>query len=157
MINIKAKLDFEPPNITNKHLTQSEWKYTAVALLNDDTDDYYRWFIERRFGLKLNTPLRDAHVTFINDRLSDSKNDISQISSIFNGKEVDISYNPNEIRTNNKHWWIKVYSEELLDIREVCGFTRFPYMGLHLTIGLANERNLEHSEYIHRNILRFGL
>lgn len=84
MINIKAKLDFEPPNITNKHLKQSEWKYTAIAVLNDDTDAYYRWFIERMFGLILNKPCRKTHVTFLSDIMSETNVDISEIAKIFN-------------------------------------------------------------------------
>lgn len=157
MLKVDAKLVFDPPVVTKKHNKQSSWKYTAMLLLEDDTDKYYRWLIERRFGLKLNQPLRGSHITFINDRIEDNYDKIVEVAKFFNGKTASFEYDPSELRTNNTHWWLKVYSDDLLNFRELCGFTRNPYFGLHLTIGLANDRNLEHSEYIHRTILRYGL
>jgi hypothetical protein len=37
------------------------------------------------------------------------------------------------------------------------GLSREPYYGLHLTLGYANEKNFEHSEYILRQCKMFNL
>jgi hypothetical protein len=43
----------------------------------------------------------------------------------------------------------------LLDIRSELGLGK-PYFGMHLTIGYANEKNLEHSKYIHGLVTKYG-
>ena len=52
---------------------------------------------------------------------------------------------------------MKVYCDDARNIRSAMGLTPDPYFGLHLTIGHANERNIEHSEYILNQCKRFEL
>ncbi len=77
-----GKLVFEPEHKTNKHHKQGSWKKTAMIIVNDDSCEYYQWFIENRYPLIMgrdankewiNPPLRGAHVTIINDRIDKYK------------------------------------------------------------------------------------
>jgi hypothetical protein len=154
LIKVKGILDFEPEDVTRKHKSQSSWKRTALIKTSCDMDRYYAWFLKKRFNLELNKNLRGTHVTFISDKLE--KSIFDQASKIFNGKEIDF-FIETEPRSSGLHWWLRVYSPDAESIREALGLSREPYFGLHLTIGHANERNIEHSEYILNQCKRFEL
>jgi hypothetical protein len=98
--------------------------------------------------------LRGTHVTFISDKLE--KSIFDEASKIFNGKEVDF-FIETEPRSNGTHWWLRVYCPDVESIRQALGLTKEPYFGLHLTIGHANNRNIEHSKYILRQCKFFEL
>jgi hypothetical protein len=156
MFEIKGIIEFDPVNVTKKHNAQSSWKKTAMVKFDDDTFAYYSWFLEKRFNLKLNKPLRGTHVTIINDKCDDEI--YAQARQMFHGKEITLQYDPTLIRSNDKgHWWLKVYCEDARNIRSVMGLTPDPYFGLHLTIGLATHLQLEHSKYITEQCIRFNL
>jgi hypothetical protein len=42
----------------------------AMILLDGDVTEYYAWFIQKRYNLILNKPLR-VHISFINDSMRD--------------------------------------------------------------------------------------
>ena len=48
-LKTKAKVIFNPYNITTKHDNQSSWKKVVIASINDDLDLYYAWFVQRRY------------------------------------------------------------------------------------------------------------
>lgn len=139
-----------------------------MVFIDGDVTEYYAWFINRRYNLPLNKPQRGAHVSFINDSLKDlSLNGTRSIEEI-NAKwdEVKAKWDNKIIpitidldpRTDDKHWWFNIPNEDrelLQGIRNELGLGR-PYWGMHMSIGLANEKNLYHSEYIHR-LLKSGL
>lgn len=154
VIKYRGILDFTPEDVTRKHKSQSTWKRVAVIKTNCDMDRYYAWFLKKRFNLELNRNLRGTHVTFITDRLE--KSIFDQASKLFNGKEIDF-YVELEPRSNGNHWWLRVHCPEAESIREAMGLSREPYFGLHLTLGLANERNIQHSKYILECCKRFEL
>lgn len=164
MIKVKGILEFDPPTLTRKHARQASWKRHANVQLTCDTAAYYAWFVKRRYNVILNPPQRGTHVTFIADMV-DNEDAYNFIRSKYHGKEVEFEFDTN-VRTNGKDWWLRVYSEDLLDIREEAGLTRNPFFNLHLSIGYAAPRldkdrnevggsNLDHSKYIHRCIMRF--
>jgi hypothetical protein len=157
-IDLIGTYHFDPISLTDKHEKQSEWKTTAfINFDNSEIHLYYAWFIYKRFNLILNKPIRDPHISFINDRLTkEQKLLYNDIKNVYNSKEVNISYNPELIRTDGKHWWIKLDSVDVDDIRKECQLNDiyFPY---HITIGYVNNKNLEHSKYIHRQILKYNL
>ena len=157
MFTIKGILEFDPINVTKKHDNQSSWKKVAmVRFENDDTWDYYSWFLKKRFNLNLNKPLRGTHLTVINDIVDDNLYEMGR--QLFHGKEITIQYNPLDIRSNKKgHWWLKAYSDDAHNIRTVVGLDPSPYFGLHITIGLATHLQLEHSEYITDQCLRYNI
>lgn len=157
MFEIKGILEFDPVNVTKKHLAQSSWKRTAMVRFDCDLFAYYSWFLEKRFNLKLNKPLRGTHLTIINDRF-ESDELYAQASQLFNGKEITVSYDPTVVRANQKgHWWISANSDDARNIRSVIGLDPYPYFGFHITIGLATHLQLEHSKYILDQCIRFNL
>lgn len=156
MLDIKTSIEFDPANMTAKHEKQSDWKRTALCQIDGDIDKYYSWFLKRRFDLELNRPIRKAHITVINDRVLDAVK-YNQAKEIFDGKEIVFKYDPAEIRTNGEHWWVKVYNTDIEAIREFAGLQRKPHFNLHLTLGYANNKNMHHSEYILRQIMKFNL
>jgi hypothetical protein len=156
MFELIGKIEFDPVNVTKKHDRQSKWKRTALVKFDDDLWAYYAWFIEKRFNIKLNKPLRGTHITIINDKCD--FNTFEQARQIFDGKEIRMTYDPTFIRANKKgHWWIKVECEDVKSIRTAMGLSQEPYFGLHLTIGLATHLQLEHSNYILDQCIKFNL
>lgn len=145
LIKAKGILNFSPLDVTKKHEAQSEWKTVAMIDIDSEIDHYYRWFIESRFGLKLNTNLRGAHITFISDRLD--RELYRKISEKYNGQEVTFYYSV-EPFTNGKHWWLRVFCFDIEPIREELNLEKYPYHGLHLTLGRITPPYTEHGLYI---------
>lgn len=152
MYKIKGKIIFDPINVTRKHKKQSSWKKVVIIKFDGDIDQYYSWYIHKIYGIRLNKPLRGSHVTIINDIVDDEI--YLQAKEIFDGKEISVEYDPEQVRTNDKHWWINVKSEDSENIRVAMGLNPYPYFGFHLTLGLASGSQLEQSKYIHRCITR---
>lgn len=150
---------FDPKNETNKHIKQSEWKTTSFITLKDcEMHLYYAWFLKKRFNIILNKPLRDPHLSFINDKLDNIQyQSYTEIKKEYNNKLVNIEYFPELIRTNANHWWINCKCDVAEDIREKIGLTRQPFFKFHITLGYVNEKNIEHSQYILRQILKYNL
>lgn len=163
-----GKIIFEPENVTKKHNVQASWKHIAMVMLDGDITEYYAWFVKKRFNLILNKPLRGAHISFINDSFRDmslnGKRNTEDVTAIWksvkikwDGVRIPIMLDLN-IKTDDKHWWLNVhqeYRDKLQEIRNELGLGK-PFFGLHMSIGYANERNLEHSRYIH-NLIKSGL
>lgn len=154
-----GKLIFDPKDYTRKHEKQSKWKKTAMVLIGDDLSEYYAWFLKKRFNLKLNPPLRDSHLTIVNDRVSDSTDNMcrwDELKEFYKKEVIEVEYHVSP-RTNGEHWWLTAACREGVFIREQLGLKRTPYFGMHITIGHANEKFIDHSEYIYRQILRHGI
>jgi hypothetical protein len=154
VIKVRGILDFTPEDVTKKNKNQSSWKRVAIIKTDCDMDRYYAWFLKKRFNLELNRNLRGTHVTFISDKME--RDIFEQASKIFNGKEIDF-YIELEPRSNSEHWWLRVHCPEAESIREAMGLSREPYFGLHLTLGHANEKYIDHSEYILEQCKMFNL
>lgn len=178
-IKLVGTIKFDPPDKTNKHLEQSSWKKIAMIIFEEPEDikggicDYYSWFINKRFNIKLLRPLRGAHITFINDREGDVKGDWEKVKKKWDSKKIEVILNV-EPRTDsaetkkNKithNWWLNVPHEHrngIQSIRNELGLG-LPFFGLHMTIGRAEnfktiskdnslkakEMNIEQSIYIH--------
>jgi hypothetical protein len=167
-VTLMGKIVFEPVNYTKKHSMQASWKRIAMVFIDGDVTEYYSWFIKKRYNLTLNKPIRGAHISFINDSLRDMSNNgqksLEEVDRIWNaakaiwdGKYIPIMLSL-EPRTSDKHWWLNIppdYRDKLHQIRAEVGLGR-PNFGLHMTIGLANEKNIEHSKYIH-SLIKSGL
>src|ERR1035437_4788607 len=125
---IQGTLNFLPEEITNKHLTQAEWKKVVLIETGCDLDRYYAWYLKNRFDLDLLKNLRGSHVTIISDRVNVDK--FEEVSEIYHGKPIDF-YIENEPRSNGKHWWQRAYSPVAEDIREAIGLMREPYFSFH--------------------------
>lgn len=163
-LTLNGKITFEVENKTKKHNNQASWKKMAMILIDGDITDYYAWFINKRYNLVLNKPLRGAHVSFINDSIKDMS-----LNGQRTNKEVDLLWEavkkkwdkqiiPITIDLNPQsdliHWWFNIPHDErglLQGIRTELGLGK-PYWGMHMSIGYANELNIEHSEYLNKTI-----
>jgi hypothetical protein len=160
-IKLIGKIGFEPEDRTNKHLLQSSWKKVAMVFIEGDVCEYYAWFLKKRYDITLNKPIRGAHVSFINDSMTDltQNNTKSEeealklwedVKTKWDGKEIDIVFDLNP-KTNDRTWWLNIPHEErqcLQAIRNELGLD-IPFFGLHMSIGYVNEKNLGQSVYIH--------
>lgn len=155
-VDIYGRIIFDPKNMTRKHRKQSCWKKVAIVDISGEWCNYYGWFLAKR-GLTLNTPLRGAHVTFINDASiyinGDSQKEKyelwSKVKKVFHKKKVTFSVGLSP-KTDGKHWWLRVTPDscgELQAIRNILGMGQ-PNWEFHLTIGYANERNTIQSQYL---------
>lgn len=167
-LTLSGKIGFEPENKTKKHSVQSSWKKMAMVYIDGDVTDYYAWFINRRYNLVLNKPLRGAHISFINDSIKDlSVNNTKTIEQIeidweavklkWDNKIIPVVINLNP-RTDDRTWWFNIPHDErtlLQSIRSELGLGK-PFWGMHMSIGYANEKNIDHSIYIH-NLVKQGL
>lgn len=163
-VTLTGKILFEPEDKTRKHLNQASWKKVAMVMLAGEVCEYYAWFISKRYNLILNKPLRGAHISFINDSLKDLSQDgkLSDeeintswevVKKKWNGSELSITLNL-EPRTDDVIWWLNIphdKREELQSIRAELGLGK-PFFGMHMSIGYANSKNIEHSKYIHELI-----
>lgn len=165
---LTGRIEFEPENVTKKHHLQASWKHVAMVLFEGDVTEYYAWFINKRYNLVLNRPLRGGHISFINDSFKEmslnGKRSMEEVNQVWNqvkkkwdGVEVPVVLNL-EPRTDDKYWWLGVsheHRDQLHGIRAELGLGK-PFWGLHMTIGYANEKNVEHSKYIHK-LIKSGL
>lgn len=165
---LMGRIKFEPENRTKKHDEQSSWKRIAMVTIEGDVTEYYSWFIEKRYNLKLNKPLRRAHISFINDSIWDLKRNNNKstkevnelwetVKNKWDGVEIPIMLDLSP-RTSDVHWWLNIphdFRDRLHSIRAELGLGR-PHFGLHMSIGYANERQLSHSRYIH-SLIKSGL
>ena len=165
IITISGRILFNPKDYTKKHARQSSWKKMAMVMMKGDLEDYYAWFIKKRYGLELNQSLRGPHISFINDHIRDFKNESDKkthelwdlIGKKYNGTEIDIVLGV-DARSDGHHWWLNIpeeYRTELHGIRNELGLDR-PNWGLHMSIGHANPKFEEHSNYIH-GLIKKGL
>ena len=115
-----------------------------IIKVDGDIVEYYSWWLEKRFGIKLQRPAWGAHISVI-------RNEESPVWDKFkeklNNKEIIFEYIP-EPRSNGKHWWLKVTSDEILKIREDMGYLEDMKFAPHLTIGMPTPKTLDQSYYI---------
>ena len=132
-----------------------------MIFLDGDVTEYYSWFIQKRYNLVLNKPLRGGHISFINDSMRDlslngtrteEETEIvwEAVKKKWNGKQIEVVLDLNP-KTDDRSWWLNIPHEDresIQAIRDELGLAK-PFFGLHMSIGYANERNIEHSTYIH--------
>lgn len=163
-ITLTGKIKFEPEDKTKKHINQASWKKMAMVLIDGEICEYYAWFIKRRYLLSLNKPLRGAHISFINDSVRDltQNGKISTEEALANWETTKAKWNGKKIeivldldpRTDGRTWWLNIPNDErdkLQSIRSELGLGR-PYFGMHMSVGYANEKNMDHSIYLHESL-----
>ena len=136
-----------------------------MVFIDGDVTEYYSWFIQRRYNLVLNKPLRGAHISFINDSMRDlAINDTRTPEEIetlweavkkkWDGKQINITLDLNP-KTDDRSWWLNIphdERDELQSIRSELGLGK-PYFGMHMSIGRARDGVMEeHSKYLHECI-----
>jgi hypothetical protein len=136
----------------------------AMIFIDGDVCEYYAWFIKKRYSIALNKPLRGAHISFINDSMRDlslngtrNEEEIEAVWEVvkqkWDGKKIEVVLDLNP-KTDSRTWWLNIPHEErnkIQAIRDELGLDK-PFFGLHMSVGYANEKNIEHSTYIHELI-----
>jgi hypothetical protein len=114
----------------------------GMVEIGGDICSYYNHYIHKRYGFSLHKPLRNAHVTFINDRASEINNKWDEVKKKWDGCNIDITINLTPVTAvvplnKDFNFWFEIPEEnrsELHSIRGELGLGR-PFFGLHLTIG----------------------
>jgi len=143
-----GKIIFDPVPLTGKveKLFKPHW---AIISVDDDVDDYYRWFLNKRFNLILQPPAWGPHIT-VADGLPPAMDGIwDQVKAKYNNQTVEFEYE-NFPKSNGKHWWLRVKCDIIAEVRSELHLPKGLKWGLHLTLGLPIPRHEEHSIYIHR-------
>lgn len=91
-----------------------------LARTPEDVAGYYRFWIERRFGVRLIQPGHGAHITVVaGERPLSNEGAWAGL----HGRVVSFRY-AHEVFTNGRHWWIRARSAKLEAIRASFGFPR---------------------------------
>lgn len=136
-----GRLIFDPLPINGS--TSMFKPYWAIVQMNCDIDSYYRWFLERRYNIKLIKPAWGAHISVIRGEPCEQW---EYFKSKYNNKIIDFEYNL-EFKTNGQHWWLNIVCDELKAIRQEMGYNSNG-IGLHLTLGQPIPLHTEFSEYL---------
>lgn len=136
-----------------------------MVFFEGDVCEYYAWYLKKRFNLTLNKPIRNAHISFVNDRNNDMTLDgqltleqvninWNRIKDAWDGREVDISICL-DYDGDGYHWWLNVEEESKKSLQMIRNELNLgkPYYDFHMSIGYANERNIEHSKYVRRLLI----
>lgn len=121
-----GKIIYDPhrPNLKKK----KDWWVTLIV--DPEITRYYRWFVMKRYWLKLHMPSWGSHVSII--RGEKPYNEYMHLWKKYHLKEVDFEYS-NDIIFRRGFCFVEVKNDFLLNIRKEFKFlTNF---GLHLTIG----------------------
>lgn len=125
-----GKLVYSP----RTHLKDSSrW---LVLMCDDELSQYYRALYQREwfYRPKLTRPVWGTHISIVRGEVIPN----SEAWGFAANKIINFEYDPG-VRDNGEYYWLKVYCDELLAIRELFGLKREPQFGLHLTIGRTTE------------------
>lgn len=129
-LTIKGKLEYNPKRPGLKK-TRGHDEFFLVLDVPDNIGVYYRYWVFKRFGIKLSPPAYGCHVTILDGRTPVSPQYLD-VWKKYQGKEIVIEYTP-ELYTHWKFWSLPVFSKELVAIRKELGFN--DSKPLHITIG----------------------
>lgn len=152
----KGILHFDEELHTNKQKAQN-WKKFAAVELSCDIDNYYRWLLSRRFGVRLLPPFRGPHITVISEMIGRdiTEEAYSIIKKKYNNKEVSFEYEVSP-KSDGNHWWLRIHSNDINFIRKEAGLGK-PYWGLHLSLGYPHPKFVAHTNYIYNQCLKFNI
>lgn len=169
MFKAKARIIFDPKPLSgsSEKMFKPFWVIAVVDGQNGkDFGDYYRYLLEKRFGmhvqssytdqgetvirthmgLKLQLPAWGTHISIVRGEPVEKKV-WESYKAQYNDKLVDFEYDISP-RTSGVHWWLRIKCEEFLNLRELMGLKRNPQWSLHLTLGSPTPLYEEKSKYI---------
>lgn len=125
-------------------------KSRIVVDVSPDILDYYHFFIERHFWIKLQKPLHGSHVTIYNKKFH--KDVDWQRAVYYDGEKVDFQYDPYVIQGGYTKgfimFYLKVYSEELDKMKKELNIIENDnWRGHHITIGQSGKGGSQHRPY----------
>lgn len=145
-------LKYDPKNLETKY---KDW--WLILKCDDGLTAYYRHWIEKEFayGLSSKKWLEKAGLSENEDTWMIVQHGVKTIKSVwgshisvirgerpkdislwqkYENKKIFFEYDPQYINTNKKHWWIRITSPELEEVRLELGLTPQP-MFLHRQTG----------------------
>ncbi len=151
MHRFDAILRYDPKPINGSDKMFKPWWLIGFIEAGELTE-YYAWFIRKRTGIILQKPAWGAHISIIRGEEPINKD----LWGKYEGQVVSLECDPN-IRTNGQHWWFRVDSEPIRDIREELGLLRRHPIGLHVTLGRPVPRCESCSEFFSRYFQKFDI
>lgn len=144
LIKSYGTITFDPEPI--KDPTGKMFKpWWMIIKVECDITQFYSWWLEKRYGIKLQRPAWGAHISVI-------RNEMSEVWDVFKNKLdgglLNFEYDPIP-KSNGQHWWLKVFSDDIYKIRNDMGYGEMEFSP-HLTIGTPTPKTLEQSYYIWR-------
>jgi len=115
------------PRMRGQKVEEPFW---LILSCDPEIGEYYSWLLLKQHCVKLRRPGWKAHISVIRGE----KVVNSTAWGKYAGRRVGFEYEP-IVKTNGKHYWLSVESEDLLDVREFYGLPRVTYPKLHLTLG----------------------
>lgn len=119
------------------------WAWIEKAKIESDL--HQAWFITQR-GLKLNRSAWGSHVSVIRGEIPKK----IRYWRKYQDRRIAFEYDPAYLNSNGKHWWFRIFSPELEEIRLELGLTpqpkfynhhtkRYETNPFHLTVGVKSE------------------
>jgi hypothetical protein len=132
MIQCVGKLVYNPPR--GKMKVNPWW---LVLDIEPELTRYYRWWVERQYGIVLCKPAWDAHVTVVRGQEPEHK----ELWGKHADKEIVFSLQPGVRQSGDttgwdrpdSYWFVDIFSSELSDIMVELGFPEKEKY--HLTVG----------------------
>lgn len=149
MYKTTGKIIYDPKVAVGKNDTMFK-PWWMIISFGCDISDFYAWLVKARTGIKLQPSAWGPHISVIRGEEPVDKS----LWGLRNGDLVDVTIDP-DMRTNSKHWWLRVYCEEAKQLRESLGLSRDGTFNLHLTIGSTTIKDLPVSEWALRNFMKF--
>lgn len=103
-----------------------------VLKVSDSIILYYKYWVQKSLGIKLNAPRSGAHITVVAGKYENPS--LSSLWNKYHGDTIDFEYNCN-VQQMDHYFWIEVKSQKLKEIRNELGLSDRPYYPFHLTVG----------------------
>ncbi len=148
MYALTGHIKYDPTVESGNRTMFNPW--WVIVTFSGDIAQMYTWFVMRRTGVRLQTPAWGAHISVVRgEEPADSG-----LWKKYDGAPVEVLIDP-DVRTNGKHWWLRVHCEALKDMRVEMGLPREGTFNLHLTIGSPVTQHADNAIYALNNFVRF--
>lgn len=116
----------------NRYGMKRRTEWWAVVNVDREITRYFRWWVQNRYGIILNQPAWDAHISIIRGE-KPLKNKM-HLWKKYDGKKVEFKYSNIVVQAKKPEFWtVDVYCPFLKKIREEFGFKSD--WNQHITIG----------------------
>lgn len=121
-------------------------KGRVVVDVSPDFTRYYNWHITKKYWVSLGTPMHKPHITLANNKFHPRINWKKALN--YKDKTIEFEYDVDMMQGGFRKgfimFYIKVFSEELNDIKDKLGIIEGPnYKGLHITIANSKGTNMQ--------------
>ncbi len=112
-------------------------KGRIVLNVSNDFIGYYKWFIERRYWIRMGTPLHNAHATIYSTKHHTKVNWDNAV--YYHGKEIKFEYDECIVEGGYAKgflmYYLRVYSQEIDQMKKRLGIIESSrWKGSHVTI-----------------------